>query len=111
MHTAPFSFRTMVIGKQPLETIFILAPDDRTSAQDVDVSITRLLRDGNISPDLIVFVYLRTDKEIILPMFKSTYVLERIKGIHRCKVALTVQIDDEGLFVSDGSIWGGLVKL
>lgn len=110
MHTAPFSFRAVVAGANPFETIFLFVPDDSTRAQEVDVALVRTLSDGNISPDLVVFVYLSSDKETISSVFRQEYLSERVGSIQRCKAALVVGIAGTGVFESIESVAGESVE-
>ena len=112
MYTDPFSFRAMVGGASPVEIIFLFVPDNSTRKEEVDVVLNRILRDGNISPDLVVFVYLKSDHDEVSPVLKDEYVQERFNSIQRCKAVLAVWIEDDGLFGSPESVFGeGFNKL
>lgn len=96
MYSTPFSFRGVVVGAVQFETIFLFVPDDSSRAQELDVSLTRILGDGNISPDLIVFVYFEVEHAQIKPVLLSEHLTERLRSVQRCKAVYGAQIGIRG---------------
>ncbi len=103
----PFAFRGVITDPaKPLEAFFLLVPIGSLSHEEIDVSITRLLRDGGISPDVIIVVYFSTDEEALIESLRSQHIEERFDQTHRCRALAAVKICKAGDFVSLQTIHG-----
>jgi hypothetical protein len=103
----PFAFRGVIASlAKPLEAFFLLVPIGSVSAQDIDVAITRLLRDGGISPDVIFVVYFSTDENALLESLRSEHIKERFEQTRRCRSLAAVKICKSSDFASPQTIHG-----